>query len=247
VWMHGDFVQSYVRDRLLIPETMIFERYGKKLSGHVLELGCGGGRVTGHLVELAHALDAIDISPAMVAHCRLKYPQATFSEADLNDLSGFQTGSFDAVVASGCVVDVLDDTERRRLLDELARLLVPDGLMIASSHNLAFAPRIGRPTRIYARHPLRVLENLVRMPRRVRNRRQLRPLERLEPDYSILVDEAHDFTLLHYYISRDAQARQLVEHDFELLECFDLKGNLVGPGETSARSSELHYAARRIA
>jgi SAM-dependent methyltransferase len=221
VWTRGSFVKDYARKDLKPVESILFARNRKELEGRILELGCGAGRVTGHLIEIAQAVHGIDISSAMVSRCQHIYPQATFSEGNLNDLSDIEASSFDVVVASACVVDVLDDDERRRMLNQVGRVLVAGGLFIASSHNLAFAPR------------------------RLRNRRRLAPLQRVEPDYAILIDEAHDFTLLHYYISRDAQARQFNEQGFELIECLDLKGTTVGPGETSARSSELHYVARR--
>lgn len=36
-------------------------------SADVLELGCGAGRVTRHLVKLGHAVTAVDNSPEMLA------------------------------------------------------------------------------------------------------------------------------------------------------------------------------------
>jgi SAM-dependent methyltransferase len=182
----------------------------------------------------------------MVDYCRRNYPQATFSVGDLSDMSSFEDGSYDAIVAPFCVVDVLGDTERRRVLREMHRVLVADGLLILSTHNREYAPHIPHPTRIIARRPRRVLENLRHVPRRLRNRRRLLPLQREETDYAILIDEAHDFTLLHYYILRDDQARQLAELGFALLECLELGGGSVGPGVRVPRCPELHYAARRL-
>src|SRR5207302_9604378 len=91
--------------------------------------------------------------------------------------------------------------------------------------------------------PRRPGESIRNLPRRVRNRRALRPLERSESGYSIRNDEAHDFSLLHYYISRDAQERQLAEHGFELPECRDLDGGQVPSHAHAARCPELHYVA----
>jgi hypothetical protein len=68
-------------------------------------------------------------------------------------------------------------------------------------------------------------------------------MQRTAPDHAILVDEAHDYTLLHYYISRDAQERQLAEAGFELLECLDIDGRPVPPGTDAEGSSELQYVA----
>lgn len=45
---------------------------------------------------------------------------------------------------------------------------------------------------------------------------------------------------------RDAQDRQLAAAGFTLLECLDLDGRVVQPGEQAAPHPELHYVARRL-
>jgi hypothetical protein len=85
------------------------------------------------------------------------------------------------------------------------------------------------------------------LPRRLRNRRRFRPLEREEPGYALINDEAHDFAVLHYYVARDAQYQQLADEGFELTECLDLDGDAVPQGAPAAHCSELHYIARPLA
>ncbi|HTW43638.1 MAG TPA: methyltransferase domain-containing protein [Solirubrobacteraceae bacterium] len=244
VWERGDFVALYATHELRPAETILLERHRRQLSGRVLELGCGAGRLTGHLRERARELQAVDISPAMIDYCRRAYPGVAFTVGDLRDLSRFASGSLDAVLAPFNVIDVLGDSERRRLLREVHRLLVGDGVFIVSSHNLAHAPAIARPTHVDGISPRALARSALRMPRRVRNHRRLAHMQRRERDYAILVDEAHDFSLLHYYISRDAQQRQFAQEGFELLECRELSGEPVGEGETGASASELYYVAR---
>ncbi len=250
VWARGDFVKSYAGHELKRVEVVLLERNRLLLAGRVLELGCGGGRLTGHLIPLASHVHGLDIAPAMVDHCRRAYPEAAFSVTDVRDLSAFDGASFDAVLAPGNVLDVLGDAERRRVLGEIARILSAGGLLIVSSHNLAYAPRIeapthiARPAAISPRAILAAAYHISRIPLRVRNRRRLRPLERFESDHAILVDCVHDYALLHYYISRDAQERQLAAAGLELIECLDLDGQLVEAGAQAGDSPELHYAAR---
>ena len=62
-----------------------------------------------------------------------------------------------------------------RWLDAVHRMLAPGGLLVFSSHNLGAADGRERPTDL-RRHPLRLAADLVRMPRRVRNSRRLRPV-----------------------------------------------------------------------
>ncbi|MCW2989596.1 MAG: class SAM-dependent methyltransferase, partial [Solirubrobacterales bacterium] len=82
-------------------------------------------------------------------------------------------------------------------------------------------------------------------PRRVRNSRRMAALETRGEGWEIRNDEAHDFSLLHYYATRDEMVRRLAASGFALLACVDLAGREVGPGSDAADTPELHYVARR--
>jgi hypothetical protein len=79
----------------------------------------------------------------------------------------------------------------------------------------------------------------------VRNRRRLGPLQERHEGYAIVNDFSHFYSLLHYYIRRDDQERQLNELGFELLECIDADGRDVPPG-ASGPTDYLNYVARPI-
>jgi SAM-dependent methyltransferase len=246
MWANTDLLEHYTNRTLRPPEVLLLVRYREALSGRVLELGCGGGRLSGYLLELAHEFRGLDISQAMLAHCRRAYPRGIFELGDLRDLSRYETGSHDVVFAPFNVLDVLDDAERRRALSEIHRMLAGDGLLLMSTHNLAHAPHIPKPMQLRSRHPLRIARELPYLPRRIRNWRRALPLQRRSGDHAILVDEAHDYTILHYYIGRDAQQQQLAATGFKLLDCLDLDGQSVGVGGNAAHHPELHYVARRL-
>ena len=245
VWARGNFVKQYADTELRPVETVILERYRGALGGRTLELGCGAGRVTGHLAEIAQSVHGIDVSPSMVAYCRERYPAATFSEGDLRDLSEFQTGSYEAVVAPFNVLDVLGDRDRANVLEEIRRLLVEGGLLVMSSHNQGFAPLVRPPKPKLVGNPRQVAASIVYLGRRRLNHRRLARMQRTDADHVIINDSAHDYSLLHYYVLRDAQARKLAARGFELLECLDLDGRVVEPGEVAEQCSELHYVARK--
>ncbi len=246
IWSGGALVAGYATRTLRPVEVVVLVRYRDALAGRILELGCGAGRLTGYLVDVAQAVHGIDLSPDMVAYSRRHYPRATFSQGDLRDMTAISDGSWDAVVAAYNVIDVLSDGARGDLLDEIARVLVPGGLLVMSSHNRAIANRLGEPLRLRGRTTHDTLTRLLNWPRGWRNRRRLLAFERNEADYAILNDSAHDFSALHYYITRNVQEAQLRAHGFELVECMDLEGRLVGSGDVSD-SPELHYIARRSA
>jgi SAM-dependent methyltransferase len=248
-WAVGDLVDAYASRTLRPVEETLLDRYPAQFEGRVLELGCGAGRLTGHLIERAREVHGIDLSAEMVAYCRHTYPGATFSVGDLRDLSSFEKGGYEVVFAPFNVLDVLGDAARRTTLMQIRELLADGGLLVMSSHNLNYALRLRPRLRLHARllvgSPRRPIASLRSLPRRLRNRRRLRPLQRRGRDHAVLNDEAHDFSVLHYYVSPDVQERQMREAGYEFLECLDLAGRRVQRGEAAAHCSELHYVARR--
>ncbi|HEX5224500.1 MAG TPA: class I SAM-dependent methyltransferase [Solirubrobacteraceae bacterium] len=248
-WARGEAVELYASRSLRPVEQILLEAHRGPLAGRVLELGCGAGRITGHLGEISNDVCGIDISRSMIEYCARTYPKVRFTVGDLRELGAIGGGPYDAVVAGFNVLDVLGDEQRRRVLEEIRNLLAKDGILIMSSHNRCYV----RTPRARARMLLRLLVGSPAhgSPRalltRLGNRRRLRRMEQGAEGYAIVNDEAHDFSLLHYYISRDEQERQLDERGLQLLECRDLAGALVAEGEAGASCPELHYVARRKA
>ena len=244
LWSTGELADYYGALPLREVEATLLREHQEALSGRVLELGCGTGRLTEPLSKLGGELVAVDLSDEMVARCRRRCPGVRVEQGDLLDLSRFETGRFDAVVAGFNVLDYLSDEERRSVLRELGSLLADTGLLLFSSHNRHFHGRLANAVLLLVgdrRHPLR---GLARLPLRLRNRRRLRPMLRDEPGYAVRNDASHDFAVLNYFIDRDAQQRQLDELGFELLACLDLAGRSVPAGDRAAGCPELHYVAR---
>lgn len=246
-WGGGRLVPAYANRRLRPVEVDLLVRYRDSLAGRVLELGSGAGRLTGYLAEISDAVEGVDLSAEMVAYSRRHYPKAQFRQGDLRDELIFGGRTWNAIVAPFNVVDVVDDADRRQLLDRVQHALEPGGLFIMSSHNRAVADRLGDPLRLVGVSPAEALAALARMPGWWLNRRRLRKFEHQEEAYAILNDQGHGYSLLHYYITRDAQERQLKDHGFELIDVRDLDGSPVAAGEAAAHCSELHYVARRVA
>lgn len=243
-----DLVGDYSSRSLRPVEELIFDRYRSELSGSVLSVGCGTGRLVSHLCHGASAIHGIDISAAMVEYCRRTVPKGTFSQTDMRDLGSLDHDPFDVVLASFNVLDAVDHADRRRTLAGFRDALASGGLLIMSSHNLAIAPRVVGPGRDVLAHlrsrELRIAaRGAFHLPRRVRNNRRLRGFEATGSGFAIVNDVAHDYSLLHYYVSPAAQRQQLAAHGFELIECLDLEGRRLQVGDES-ESPELHYVAR---
>lgn len=258
-WSAGEHVDVYANRSLAPVEVLILVRYRQALSGRVIEVGCGAGRVLGYLERLGRDVYGVDVSPAMVNYCRRAYPGTDVRVGDIRALEGVVQGPFDAIFAANNLLDVFDDAERRSVLRGFHRLLAPDGLLIFSSHNLADADRhdtsaehpppqrhaVALLAKVIDKPPAEVVRRVAALPRRIRNRRRLAPLEHRADDYALINDETLDYSLLHYYIRRDDQARQLSEVGYELMECLGPDGSPVAPGDTG-HGPWLHYIARPV-
>ena len=247
LWRSERLVRAYANRVLRPVEVLLLAFYREALAGTVLELGCGAGRVTGYLIELARDVHGIDLSTSMVDYCRRVYPRGTFHVGDIRDIGSLERASFDVVVAPYNVLDVLGDTDRKTVLDGIHHVLPVGGMLIMSTHNRGYASRLGDPLKLRNLSPRAFVATSLYLPGWIRNRRRARRFEHEEAGYAILNDISHDFLGLHYYITRDAQEKQLADHGFSLIDCFDLDGRRVEPGETAADCPELHYVARRTA
>jgi len=246
VWQNGDFVGAYSHRTLYPAEVMLLVQFREALSKRVLELGCGAGRVTSYLIELGGEVVGTDISPRMVQHCNLTLSRGRFMVADLKHLETFAPESFDAIVAANNVIDVLEDSERQRAFGEMRRILAPGGLLLMSSHNLAYAGRIATPlTALRAYGVAGAVRRAPFLPLWILNHTRLRRLERRTAGYALLNDEAHDFRLLHYYVDRETQDRQFREAGLTPVACFDAEGHALNTRDHAEASSSLHYVARR--
>ncbi len=246
VWRDGDFVSDYASRQLRGAETALIGVHRDLLQGRVLELGCGAGRLSGHLIALGGEFHGIDLSSAMVDYCRANYPGGSFAARDLRDLSPFEDASLDAVVATNNVLDVLEDAERREVLREILRILRPGGILSMSSHNREAIGSLRGPWDIRgARNAVRMAGKIALVPMRVYNRHRVIHLQRFEDDYALVNDDAHNFKLVHYYVAPGAQRRQLAEAGFEVLETRRSDGAEMAEDDLAQDCVEVHYVARR--
>jgi SAM-dependent methyltransferase len=254
-WATGKHIQSYANNVLTPVEVQIFIRYQEKLRGRVLDVGCGAGRVLAYLVMIGAEAHGIDLAPKMVEYCHRTLPDADVRVGDASKVRDSVEGTFDVVLAPDNLIDVFNDAERRRVIADVKELLAPDGLFIFSTHDLGWVdvnpgPREWEVTstrselrKLIEKSPLELVEGLRSRRERKRNRQRLAPLEQRNGDHAILNDFPHDYSLLHYYISRDNQERQLRDLGYELLECLGSDGGTVGPGGSGPQDS-LYYIAR---
>ena len=105
--------------------------------GLVVELGCGSGHLTRHLVAAGHRVVATDASPAMLDLTRSNVPGA--EAVELLSLPGDPIPPADAVVSVGHVLSYLpDEAAVHRALRAAARALHPGGVLALDLCDLAW-------------------------------------------------------------------------------------------------------------
>jgi SAM-dependent methyltransferase len=242
LYQRPERVQQYKKVAVAPPEMTILLRHRDRIvDKRLLEIGCGAGRLAAYLGPSSHYV-GLDISPHMIAHCRTAYPGLDFVEGDLR-APQFADATFDTIVAISNVVDAVSHADRLAALAEWSRVLVPGGTLIFSTHNRHHP--VERPVLERSRNPLRQVRFGIEYLQALLNHARLRGHERSEHDYELRNDPGHEFSVLHYYIDRATQERQLEAAGFEVLDCIDVAGVSLAPTEDDRASTELHFVAQR--
>ncbi len=121
---------------MLRSSTRHLHRYvwaGEVVAGRrVLDLASGEGFGAAILARSASSVTGVDIDERSVEHSRLNYEvlELSFEVADARELSMFDDDAFEAVVAFEMIEHVENQS---RVLDEIRRVLQPDGILIIST------------------------------------------------------------------------------------------------------------------
>ncbi|MGW6060318.1 class I SAM-dependent DNA methyltransferase [Streptomyces sp. NPDC055189] len=100
--------------------------------GPVADVGCGTGRITGHLRHLDLDAFGIDLSPGMLEVARRRHPGARFDLGSMTDLA-LADASVTGLVAWYSLIHI-PDTEIRPVLAHFRRVLRPEGPLLLSFH-----------------------------------------------------------------------------------------------------------------
>ena len=115
-----------------------FEEYLPLAPARVLDIGGGPGRYAIELTRRGYEVVLADISEAELALATAKAAEAGVSlagvrKADARDLREFADASFDAVLLMGPLYHLLDQSDRRRAVDETVRVARPGGIVAATN------------------------------------------------------------------------------------------------------------------
>jgi SAM-dependent methyltransferase len=116
--------------------------------GPVADVGCGPGHVTAHLDSLGVSTFGVDLSPAMVAIARRRYPKLRFDVGSMTTLD-CADGELTGLIAWWSILHTPPD-ELPVVFAEFHRALAPDGHVLVGFH---VGDECLRPERSYG-HPV---------------------------------------------------------------------------------------------
>jgi ubiquinone/menaquinone biosynthesis C-methylase UbiE len=147
--------------------------------GPVADVGCGTGRVTGHLHSLGLSVFGVDLSPGMIAQARLRHPDLRFEEGSMLALD-LPDGTLGGILAWYSIIHIPQE-RLPEAFAEFHRVLAPGGHVLLAfqvgDEPLHVAEAFGRAVSLnfYRRQPDRVAELLSRAGLDVRARLRREP------------------------------------------------------------------------
>ncbi len=227
--------EVYSRSDIMPEESRLLEIYKTKWpTARVLDIGIGAGRTTWVFGNIANEYVGVDLVPEMVEICRRNFGENAhrrFSVADASNLKHFEDSSFDVVMFSYNGIDHLSPEGRLKFLSEARRVLRPKGILYFSSHNLGVLPHNAYQAWRPSRNPLRWLREIRHIRHEIAFFKNANALatsdETRKKGWCVLPDVSHNGVFTLYYISPDAQDRQLEEAGFDLKDVWNVHGKPV--------------------
>jgi ubiquinone/menaquinone biosynthesis C-methylase UbiE len=255
VWESEDVVKSYSEQLFLKkPEETILEDLREKLPNmKMLDIGVGTGRTTYHFAPLTKQYVGIDYSKKMIEVCRKRfqgYPKKiSFKVDDSRALESLSDSCFDFVMFSFNGIDCMNHKDRLKTLREMRRVTRNGGYICFSTHNLNFAWKLCTFRFYFSSNPIEFLKAQRKLLLiRLFNNSTWKILRRkVEKEYVIFNNGAHEFRLKVYFITPKAQVKQLNALGFTNIRIYGLyDGREINePHIQNSMEPELHFLCNR--
>jgi 2-polyprenyl-3-methyl-5-hydroxy-6-metoxy-1,4-benzoquinol methylase len=142
---HDDLLKSgdYARKQIFCRSRVVAWSHGSRFDlarrlatptagGRLLDYGCGDGTFLAMVPEAFSESAGVDVDPAQIAECAARLGQLRGVSFGLTrDLANAPSGAWDVVTCMEVLEHCLE-TERRRVVGELARLVRPTGRVVVS-------------------------------------------------------------------------------------------------------------------
>lgn len=228
------------------PEEIILQDLKKEIVGkRILDIGVGGGRTVKYLIELSRDYRGIDYSQGMIEVCRQDYPGIEFICCDVRDLSIFKDEEFDFILFSYNGIDYISHGDRMQSLMEIFRVLKEGGSFVFSSHNRGVKDfdKVKFDYLDFSKNPKKLLKNLTSFIRERINHLKNMKYGIHTGNYSIVNEPGNNYSLLAYYITIEAQIKQLLDIGFSVpIRAFNLDGKEV---LSDYESPWIYYVAKK--
>lgn len=120
----AESIHEILRRNKIVPDSL----------SHILDLGCGCGRVIRHLKPLANAqLYGTDYNPKLIEWCKGNLQFAHFDVNDLRPPLRYGNAKFDLVYALSVFTHLPEDLQLR-WMDELRRVIRAGGYLLITTH-----------------------------------------------------------------------------------------------------------------
>jgi SAM-dependent methyltransferase len=226
-------------------EETLLDVYHDRVAGkRVLDLGCGGGRTSARLHQMAAEYVGLDCSARMIDTCKQRYPNFTFVQGDARELSLFCDSSFEFVMFSFNGIDSMGHANRLKVLREVFRVLRPEGSFAFSSHSIDF-----RNIAVWfdRRISLLSLASLRKHAKNLIGYLQVRHRQVRTRDYAILSDPRAGYRQMNYFISKPAQVAQLEATGFHDVAIISWDGRMIQADTLDRDSMSFYYICRKPA
>lgn len=132
------FLDGYRDGKDLYGEARFVDALAERGS-RILDGGCGTGRVGGALTSAGHRVVAVDRSARLLEIAAEQFPQTSFVQCDLLDvtpsgLAEYDADPLDIAVLAGNVLPCLAEGTEQSVLERLASLLRHGGRLVIGFH-----------------------------------------------------------------------------------------------------------------
>ena len=238
-----EIYHDMARDGLSVPEQYCLNLVPVERRDSILDIGVGGGRTTGPLLEMFGNYIGIDYSEKMVAAAKLLHPQADLRVMDARKLEFNKL--FDCVMFSFNGIDCIDYADRQLVFRQIAGVLRPGGYFLYSTHNLQNARTSVWLNHIFVKELFKAWPRPRTTFRRLFNRMKTfwRQSGGPSQSFAYINDGAADFRFLYTYVDIPAEIETLQRNRFEVLATI---GNTKQKAGYGPEDSWVYFLARLI-